>query len=247
MDKLIKMDSQIKQPRFSLGIWVRANIIIVIISLIISTPVVFSAMQEEKPSEAEKWNAQGGRSYYIGDYDKAITYYEKALKIDLAVYGVMHAKVAIRFNNLGESWRAKGNYNKALTYLEKALKINRAIHGDIHQNVATSLNNLGVVWKWKGNYDKAISYYEKALKINLALSGSQNQKVIIRWNNLGEAWRAKGDYDRAIAYLEQAYEVSQKVLGTNHSYTKVIKQNLQRTKASQKKVSHPSSNNYFTN
>jgi Tfp pilus assembly protein PilF len=50
-----------------------------------------------------------------GEYDKAIAYYEKALKIDLKVFGNDHPNLATRYNNLGSAWQAKGEYDKAIS------------------------------------------------------------------------------------------------------------------------------------
>ena len=40
----------------------------------------------------------------MGEYDKAIEYYELALASDLKTYDEDHPNVAIRRNNLGAAW-----------------------------------------------------------------------------------------------------------------------------------------------
>jgi tetratricopeptide (TPR) repeat protein len=83
-----------------------------------------------------------------------------ALKSDLNNFGENHPKVATRWNNLGEAWRAKGKYDKAIEYYEKALKSDLNNFGDDHPNIAAHRNNLGVAWSAKGEHDKAIKYLE---------------------------------------------------------------------------------------
>ena len=50
---------------------------------------------------------------YIAEYEKAIEYYNKALAIDLKVYGELHSSTATTNNNLGSIWSDKGEYDKA--------------------------------------------------------------------------------------------------------------------------------------
>ena len=58
-----------------------------------------------------------------GDYDEAIEYFQKALKINLKMLGPEHPDVAVIYNNLGLAYTGKGEYIKAIEYLQKALKI----------------------------------------------------------------------------------------------------------------------------
>ena len=166
-----------------------------------------------------EWNAKG-------KYDKAIEYYEKALKSDLKVFGEDHPDVATYRSNLGEAWKAKGEYDKAIEYYEMALKSDIKTFGENHPRVAIRWNNLGEVWRAKGEYDKAIEYYEKALKSDLKTFGENHPNVATYGNNLGTALHANGEYDKAIEYLEKAFSDIQVRLGNDHPYTKTLKANI---------------------
>ena len=165
-----------------------------------------------------------------GEYDKAIEYYEMALKSDLKNFGENHPKVATRWNNLGEAWRAKGEYDKAIDYYEKALNSDLKNFGENHPNIAAHRNNLGVAWNAKGEHDKAIEYLEKALKSDLKTFGEKHSNVATYRNNLGTALNAKGEYDKAIEHLEKALSVIQVRLGNDHPDTKILENNLRLAK-----------------
>jgi len=67
-----------------------------------------------------------------GDYDEAIEYFQKALKINLKMLGPEHPDVAVMYSNLGMTYYDKGNYDKAIEYFQKALDIARKSLGSNH-------------------------------------------------------------------------------------------------------------------
>ncbi len=178
------------------------------------------------PNAATYRNNLGAAWKGKGNYDKAIEYYEKALKSDLETFGEDHPNVATYRNNLGATWKAKGEYDKAIEYYEKALKSDLNNFGESHPKVATRWNNLGEAWRAKGKYDKAIEYYEKALKSDLNNFGEDHPNIAAYRNNLGVAWNAKGEHDRAIEYLEKALASDLKTFGENHSNVATYRNNL---------------------
>ncbi len=165
------------------------------------------------------WNAKG-------NHDKAIEYYEKALKADLKNFGEDHPNVATYRNNLGATWKVKGEYDKAIEYYEMALKSDLKNFGENHPKVATRWNNLGEVWRAKGEYDKAINYFEKALISDLKNFGENHPNIAVHRNNLGVAWNAKGEHDKAIEYLEKALKSDLKTFGEKHSNVATYRNNL---------------------
>ena len=109
-----------------------------------------------------------------GDYDRAIEYYQKALKIDLKKLDPEHPEVAIRYNNLGLAYGNKGDYDRAIEYYQKALKIALKKLGPEHPKVAISYNNLGLAYRSKGDYDRAIEYFQNAVLIGVRRLGKNN-------------------------------------------------------------------------
>ena len=161
-----------------------------------------------------------------GDYDKAIEYYQKALKINLKKPGPEHPDVARNYNNMGEAYREKGDYDKAIEYYQKSLKINLKKLEPEHPDVAFNYNNLGLAYDSKGDYDKAIEYYKKSLEINLKKLGPEHPSVARGYNNLGDSCRIKGDYDEAIEYFQKALKVNLKMIGPEHPDVAVMYSNL---------------------
>jgi tetratricopeptide (TPR) repeat protein len=66
-----------------------------------------------------------GRFYYeLSEYNKATSYFEKALNINIKAFGEEYPNTAKSFNSLGVAWQALGEYEKAINYYNKALNIN---------------------------------------------------------------------------------------------------------------------------
>jgi tetratricopeptide (TPR) repeat protein len=59
----------------------------------------------------------------MGEYSKAISYYEKALEISQKTLSAIHPDLATSYNNIGLVYYNKGEYSEALSYLERAFDI----------------------------------------------------------------------------------------------------------------------------
>ena len=168
-----------------------------------------------------------------GDYDKAIEYFQKSLKINLKKLGSEHPNVALNYNNLGFACDGKGDYDEAIEYYKKSLEMNLKKLGPEHPSVARDYNNLGDSSRIKGDYDEAIEYFQKALKINLKMLGPEHPDVAVMYSNLGMTYFDKWDYDKAFEYFQKALNIARKSLGSNHPHTKIIQKNLNYVKGFQ--------------
>ncbi len=77
---------------------------------------------EDHPYVAIHYNNIGMAYEYLGDYDKAIGYYEKALAINRKTFGENHSNTANSYNNLGNVYLNKGETINAMEYYLKALE-----------------------------------------------------------------------------------------------------------------------------
>ncbi|HRF57905.1 MAG TPA: tetratricopeptide repeat protein, partial [Campylobacterales bacterium] len=142
-----------------------------------------------------------------GELDKALEYYEKALKIRLASIGENHPDTANSYQNIGVVYNDKGELSKALEQYEKALKIRLASLGENHPDTASSYNNIGVVYSDKVELDKALECHEKALKIRLASIGENHPDTASSYNNIGVVYYNQSRRKDAMACFEKAFEI----------------------------------------
>jgi tetratricopeptide (TPR) repeat protein len=143
--------------------------------------------------------------YSVGDFDKALRYYNETLEIDRKI-GYKQGE-ASQLGNIGIIFRAKGDLDQALKYLEDALEIHRKI--GYKQGEASQLGNIGIIFSDKGDLDQALKYHKDALEIHRQIGYKQGEANQL--GNIGIIFRAKGDLDQALKYLEDALEIHRKI------------------------------------
>ena len=173
----------------------------------------------QNETTADAYNNIGVVYDYLGDYDKALEYYNKALKISKAVLGENHRDTAMSYGNIGVVYDNLGDYDKALEFKNKALEIQKDVLGENHPDTAMSYGNIGNVYSDLGDYDKALEYYFKALEIRKDVLGEKHPDTAISYNNIGVVYKNLGDYDKALEFHNKALEIRKEVLGEMHTDT----------------------------
>ena len=166
----------------------------------------------------------------LGEYDKALDYYFKALEIRKDVLGEKHPNTAGTYGNIGVVYHNLEDYDKALEFYNKALEIDKDVLGENHHDTAISYNNIGVVYDELGDYDKALEFHNKALEIKKEVLGEKHASTAMSYNNIGNVYDDLGDYDKALEYHNKALEIFEEVLGESHPYTQQIIQNISEAK-----------------
>jgi len=105
----------------------------------------FTFLITHHPKNVAALDNKGLSFYHLGNYTKAITYYDSALAID--------PKYVLALTDKGNALGGLGNYTKAITYYDKALAIDPRYIADLTIK-GNFLNSLG-------NYRLAITYFDK--------------------------------------------------------------------------------------
>ena len=158
----------------------------------------------------------GSISKELGDFKKALTYYQQALEMTQNIFEEeINADVATALNNIGSILYAKGKYKEALEYHRRALQMRQKMYGeDAHPHVAVSLNNIGNALNAQAYYEDALGYYYQALEMYKKLFGQEpSTGAVFNLNNIGAALYAQGKYEDALGYYHQALEMYRKLFG----------------------------------
>jgi tetratricopeptide (TPR) repeat protein len=191
---------------------------------------IYKALQERTTDELENANLYYQLGYINdnkGNYDKALTFYQRALTSYLKHYSPEHPNVATCYNNIGLVYDNKNDYRQALSFYEKAFKIYQKTLSDDHPNVATSYNSIGLVYNSMGDYTQALSFCKKALDIFGKSLPSTHPMLATSHNNIGLVYANMKKYSEAISSYKRAVEIGQQTLPPNHPNLQVYKQNLE--------------------
>ncbi|MEX1191597.1 MAG: tetratricopeptide repeat protein [Brumimicrobium sp.] len=161
-------------------------------------------------------NTQGGSFYIRGEFNEAIHYYKKGLKIQKEIDN--DSGVANSLGNIGLLYKEQGNYAKAIDYYMQSLSIEKKINDE--KNIAASLNNIGVIYLEQNDYDKALKYYFESLEMQRKINHKRGIGYAL--NNIGNTYKEKGELDEAEKYYSEALETYDKIdekTGVAHAYT----------------------------
>jgi tetratricopeptide (TPR) repeat protein len=120
----------------------------------------------------------------LGNFEKAIDYYKKALVYD--------KEFAFAYDNMGICYRRLNEFDKAIESYEKSLEID--------PNGMMPLQNIGIVYIYKKQYKKAVKSYEKLAKID-----PDNPEVYYGLGNVYAVHLA--EYEKALTNLCIAYRI----------------------------------------
>jgi tetratricopeptide (TPR) repeat protein len=141
----------------------------------------------------------------LGEYQKAIEYYEKALIVCRKIIDTKGESMCL--GNLGIAYSSLGKYHEAIECYKQALLISKNI-GNSDDN-GKHLGNLGIVYRNLGKYHKAIEYHEQSLVSYKEIGDIQGEGNAL--GSLGNAYRDLGKNYKAMGYYEQALLIFKKI------------------------------------
>lgn len=155
----------------------------------------------DQKSKADAYNHLGVAYNNLGDSQKSMDYFLKALNIMEEIND--KNGIANSYLNIGQANFYLDNFNKALEYFQKNLNLRYQI-GD-KKYISQALNTIGNVMSKTAKYDKALEYYSKALEI----SNEINDKMGISqlYNNIGNVYLATGEQEKVLKYRLKSLQI----------------------------------------
>lgn len=143
----------------------------------------------EEAEDAGSWEELHDRGFAmarIGEFDKAIIYYNMALELN--------AESEELYSNKGVALYSMGKYEEAKDCFGNAIRIN--------PQYEQAWNNMGVVMRTENKPKEAIRCYTAAIKAN--------PKYKNAWYNLGFIMEDQGLLDKALWYYNKALDINPK-------------------------------------
>ncbi len=126
----------------------------------------------------------------LGDFRKAIEYYERALKICKEIGDRVGESIC--YTNLGNAYASLSDFRNAIEHQEKALKIGKEIGNRTGE--ARCYTNLGNAFHSLGDFREAIEYQEKALEVTKEIGDMELEQLC--------------NYNLGVIYFEPKPEVA---------------------------------------
>lgn len=136
------------------------------------------------------------------NYDEAILYFMKAVKINNEIGGIQGE--ANQLLNVGATYRLKGDTDMALTYCNQAFALHKQI--SYRQGQAYALGMIGNIYLDRQNYNEAFRHYHESLDIYIETNYKFGE--ITQLNNLGVLFKKQKEYEKAVNYFEKALTLS---------------------------------------
>ena len=101
----------------------------------------------------------------LGDFEEALSNFEKVYQLREKVFGINSFKLAPPLINIGIQYKNLGNLDKAIESYKMAELLYVNNFGNEYSELGTVYINLGNIYKLKGDYNKALDYQKNAFRI----------------------------------------------------------------------------------
>jgi len=146
----------------------------------------------------------------MGEYEKALVYYQKSLTIAERTNGNQE-QIVRKLNNITGIYSKLEQYDKALDLNQRAMTLSKSI--DFKSGIAMSNYMRGFILEDKGDYDKAIDNFRKNYVINKSIG--RQLRMISPLTHIGEIYNKQKKYQQAIDECKKGYAISQEMESKN--------------------------------
>jgi tetratricopeptide (TPR) repeat protein len=162
----------------------------------------------DRDGEASTLNYIGTAYLLLGEYQKALEYYNQWLPLIQAVRD--RGQEAGTLTNIGTVYSLLGEKQKALEYYSLALSLSRARGNRLAE--ANTLSGIGLVYSELGEQRKALEYYSQALPLSRVIGDHVGEAFTLY--RMAFAKRDQNNLTEALNDIESSLKIIEKV-GTN--------------------------------
>lgn len=137
------------------------------------------------------YNALGGVYFQEGDYNSAITNFEKVLTLTdkSNIESIVKKNLSLAYSKLGNDELANGNPTKGIDLLKKAI---------VYTNYDAAYLSLAKIYSELGEWDNSLSASENALKYRSKITPGGP------YYYMGVSYKGKGELDKAKEMFQKA-------------------------------------------
>lgn len=140
----------------------------------------------------------GNAYYYLGNADKALEFYKKALAINEERVHDEEVSSNI-YNNIGIIYSLRKNYGMGMQFFHKALRVYLKQNDSL--SMGQTYNNFATVLMEQNKLDSAYYFFEQAMK--LKQKHGSKADIVDSYNNMAQINLKRNDHASALKYLEK--------------------------------------------
>jgi tetratricopeptide (TPR) repeat protein len=165
----------------------------------------FANKKKLKKEMALALNTQGAAYDNLGNYIKALEYYQKSLFVRQELDD--QQGVAASLNNIATIYRNQGDYAQALNHFLESLKIKKEL-GD-KKGSANSMLGIGNIYIDQEEFELAKDYFEQSLLLRQEIGDKKG--IASSLLSVGNIDWIKKDYDAAIQCFNKSLTIQQEI------------------------------------
>ncbi len=139
----------------------------------------------------------------LGNYPKALEYYQKLLEQAEKEKDKVHILTALR--NIIEIYKETNDFGKAYSYSQRIIQECRQLNDP--KELALSLNNMGYLCRQLDKPQEALQYFKETFDLEQKLNISNTEETITL-TNIGILYQNLKDYKNSVAFLNQALKLA---------------------------------------
>ncbi|WP_025742449.1 CHAT domain-containing protein [Aquimarina pacifica] len=167
-------------------------------------------LSKDHVEEANAFDNIGRYYQEKGEYNKVLSFYQKALIIRKKRFPPVHLEIVKSYQSIGLFYYYTEKFRDAIKYYDKSLAIYQEIFDSNHVKVGDINNNLGVMYKCLQKFDKALKYYEKHLSITIKNRGEDHLYAGYGYLNIGNIYIELNQPNLALKYCKKALFIFKK-------------------------------------
>jgi len=151
------------------------------------------------------------------EYDKAVVFYIKSLKVSESLYPKPQ-EISDTHNSMGSIFSKLKRFEEANKHFNEALSIQKAAFDALSdpkedekltERLAATYQDIGGMYLRMDSLNTALGYYKKSIKLNKAID---NQRALGKiYDGIGSTYFKKNKYEKAIEYYEKSFETKEKL------------------------------------
>ena len=162
-----------------------------------------------KPELSSAYNNLATTYRYLGDYEKALEFANKALSMRLELFGELNEYVGNTYQTISIIYRRLGKLDDAVHCCLKAIEIRQKLaeNPESDKKLARLYNNISIIYRNLKSYDKSIKYAQESIEIKEKYYPNDFASLAVSYSTIAVVLREVGRLKEALYFAEKDLDI----------------------------------------